>query len=76
MESFKSSASEIAVQVASVEMTVTTMFVTIVALSCFVVVAGVMLGPWHLFDRRKAGELNAPPAEDQATWTSIMRHLS
>ncbi len=75
MENFTNSASEIALEVANLELTVTTMVITIVALSCFVVVAGVMLGPWHLFERRKAGEEDAPPSEDQATWTSIMRHL-
>ncbi len=75
MENFTNSVSEIALEVANLELTVTTMVIAIVTLSCFVVVAGVMLGPWQLFERRKAGEEDAPPSEDQATWTSIMRHL-
>ena len=76
MEYFTNRASEIALELANLEFTVTTVFVTVVALSCFVVIAGVALGPWQLLRRRRSAEIPLEPSEDQATWTSIMRQLS
>jgi hypothetical protein len=75
LEYFTNQASDIAVELANLDFTVTALFIIIVTLSCFVVIAGVMLGSWHFFRSKRAGEVPLEPSEDQVTWTSIMRQL-